>query len=164
MHFSSAFKPFVHLMCVYHKVDMYWCFVCTNWPVSVCWVEACVCICKHGKKREMGGISIGREFFMLTCAHIVLYKQKLRWMWVLLLFTGQLCFPRGTLCPYATSKSSQCGSHPCDIKTYHILYKTMLSVCVSCVVNNERNVSSSFPAQMVPCPPLVENAAEEEGE
>ena len=40
----------------------------------------------------------------------------------------------------------------------------MLFVCISCGVNNERNVSPSFPAQMVPCPPLVENAAEEEGE
>ena len=32
MHFSSAFKPFVHLMCVYHKVDTYLfvqCYVCT---------------------------------------------------------------------------------------------------------------------------------------
>ena len=104
-----------------------------------------------------------RLYYTLPCLCLVLLDSILLWMRVLLLFTGQLCFPRGTVCPYATSKSSQCGSHQCDIKTHRILYKTMLFVCVSCAVN-ECNVSSSFPVQMVSCRPLVENAAEEERE
>ena len=45
---------------LYAQIDLYVC----------AWVEVCVCI------------SIGHEFFMLTCAHIVLYKQELKWMCV----------------------------------------------------------------------------------
>ena len=75
MHFSSAFKPFIHLMCVYHKVDMYWCLVCTNWPGSVCWVEACVyvyvCVYLQTWKKERDG---GYQywpwiFYAYMCTH-----------------------------------------------------------------------------------------------
>ena len=45
---------------LYTRIDLYVC----------AWVEVCVCI------------SIGHDFFMLTCAHIVLYKQELQWMCV----------------------------------------------------------------------------------
>ena len=69
----------------------------------------------------------------LMHTHVNLCIQKVRWMRVLLLFTGQLCFPRGTVCPYATSKSNQCGSHPCDKKnTPHSLQNHVVCVRFLC--------------------------------